>query len=232
MEIRSSKHSPMISRIAFSILLFTGISASSFGGEHTPWRIPHGCEPVAYVFGYGGIALSYDEDLDGRNGVFGTTFEYDFDDGYTVGGGIGLYANLFGGSRLEIEGYYSKNNLASAFPAGTPIPTPRDMTVEAIFFNFLKEFPCGCFTAYAGGGLGYASTQLNAGTAPPDDSAFASQVIVGVDYPLSQCLSLFTQYKLVGINETDYHFGVAAANGIHSDGWLIHNFMVGARYSF
>ena len=67
-------------------------------------------------------------------------------------------------------------------------------------FNFLKEIPIGCVTGYVGGGVGIASvdSELNfqGDFVSDEDFGFAHQFIAGADFPVSDCFSIFLQYKL------------------------------------
>ena len=96
--------------------------------------------------------------------------------------------------------------------------------------NFLKEIPLGGVTGYIGGGIGYGNVDLTlGGIVNQDDSAIAYQFIAGGDVPISDCLDLFLQYKLLGFDETEYNFGGSRQS---ADSIINHSISAGLRFSF
>lgn len=199
----------------------------------------------AYVFGYGGVNLIENFDSSMPPGM--GSFSFDLEPGYTIGGGVGMRTGWFGGSRFEIEGLYQSTKLdnvkvTAMMPNPVVAVTPvvdddveieSDTTTKAVMVNFLKEIPLGCFCGYVGGGVGIASfgldTTLNDVNFFDSSTAFAGQFIAGVDVPLNDCLSLFTQYRVMWIDGTDLNSGGVAFT---TDTVVSHGINLGARYRF
>ncbi len=183
------------------------------------------CSKTGYIFGYGGILFGQENEVD----LGGINFDFDYDDGFIAGGGAGIYSDLFCGSRFEIEGIYANSDLDTVSFGGVPAAAIGETETYAVMFNVLKEIPFGCITGYVGGGLGYAWTDFSVGGFSDEDGAFAYQFIAGADLPLTDCLALFVQYKLLGIGDTDYILG---ATNVNVDSDFSHSVSLGARLSF
>jgi hypothetical protein len=156
--------------------------------------------------------------------------EIDFDEGFIFGGGVGLYSDCFCGSRFEIEGIAMMNDSSTCNFSGITTTVDGEAETYAAMLNVLKEFPLGCVTGYAGLGIGFAWTDLTLeGGFSASDHALAYQAIVGGDYPINDCVSLFAQYKLLGIADSVY-----SSNGLtlRVEDYFTHSFSVGARLSF
>ncbi|MEM9017942.1 MAG: outer membrane beta-barrel protein, partial [Verrucomicrobiota bacterium] len=165
--------------------------------------------------------------------------DFDLNSGWTAGGGVGFYSSLFNGSRFEIEGSYTSNDNGNLTYANFELPA--DFTIEtiAVMFNFLKEVPLGetGATGYFGPGVGWHTTEFRGDIDTikysDRDSGFAWQLIAGVDFPLTERLALFTQYRFLVLDselthETDFgDFRQTTTSSPYS-----HAVMVGARVSF
>lgn len=200
-----------------------------------------------YIFGYGGGSyFENDNLLFDWQGAPRTAAVVDLDEGFIAGGGIGIYSDMFGGSRFELEGIYSKFGTGFVTDpqvnlAGTST-SAGDFSYTAVLVNLLKEFELSRLgiTAYAGGGLGMAWTDSNfysaQSSAYDGGSALAYQIIVGADFPLNDRLDLYTQYKLIGIGETSaIDNGVPFAStpfGYSVDDFFTHNVIVGLKWRF
>lgn len=180
-------------------------------------KTPISCDPTGYIFGYAGYTFGHD--VDGTDA--GIAFDLDADGGFLVGGGAGIYSDLFCGSRFEFEALYSESDFATTNNVLT-----GESETYALMVNALKEIPFGCVTGYVGAGIGYAWNEISSGGVSDDDGAFAYQLIVGGDLPVTDCISLFAQYKLLGIGDTDYF------NNLSVDQYFTHSIAIGARYSF
>lgn len=202
------------------------------------------CDNNGYLFGYGGFAFSsevtsrllnpFTGPYPDGSGFYGEqeppTEDWSLGGGYIVGAGAGVRSSFLCGSRFEIEGLYTENDVDRIFlpaftaaasadglfpggPAGGFDLQGANATISttALMVNFLKEVPVGCATAYFGGGLGIASTEVdftfNNGArtfyGSDRDYALAHQFIVGADLPVSDCLSLFLQYKLFNAGDIE-----------------------------
>ena len=189
-----------------------------------------------YVFAFGGY--SFIEDFGGTIPNGGGTVQFDIEGNWTAGGGIGFYSGMFGGSRFEIEGLVS-NGRINDFSAQTPPPPMLTEPIEshvgmqAAMVNIVKEFPLGCVKAYAGGGIGIAAFEVDSRLGNinffDSDTAFAWQLIAGVERPISDCLSVFTQYRLLSVGEADLNsMGLAFT----TDHTYSHSMNIGIRYCY
>ncbi len=182
---------------------------------------------------------------------------------FIYGGGVGVRSAFLGGSRFEIEGLVTRNDYDvyangakldfSAFGYGD---LHADVDTKAIMFNLLKEFPLGHCTGYVGGGLGVAMVDVdtklvNSGDTGVSvygsdvDMAFAAQIIAGVDVPVTECCSLFFQYKMLSVSSIDISCASApifnpstgtyvniADKYASFDSYIQHNMVFGARVFF
>lgn len=248
-------------------LAIAGMTAGVNAGEKNLWtalltkEVPAGCQVDScpppckndvccddsdfggYVFAYGGGSLMGDDTLGGRNGVPAgpfTSSAINVDDGYILGGGVGLRHCALGGIRLEIEQLFSELDVTSVNGAAALATSAAngDISYSGTFFNLLKEinFDClPCVTAYVGGGIGYANVDLDfnrfaLANLSDSDSALAYQLIAGADYNLCDNLALFLQYKAINIGETDHFIG--ATDNFQLDNFWTHNVVAGLRFSF
>lgn len=221
-------------------------SFSGLAGEYSKSPI-EAKQPVAdtggtYIFAYGGGSFFDDDGLTfDWQGVPGATASNDLENGFILGGGVGLKSSFLGGSRFELEGIYSKFGAGLvADPVGNLYgsgPSGGDFEYRAVLFNFLKEFDIEFLgvTAYAGGGIGMAWTDVSiytAGGGPlfNGGEALAYQFILGADYPLGDRLDLYTQYKFIGVGDTS---AVDFANfGYDVNSFYTHNVIVGLKLNF
>lgn len=245
----------------FSVNLVIVLTALSFQAGAGDYSAPPAksliCDPdeqCVYIFAYGGVSLEQNIDSSltipgpGINPVFFGTDMTRTDDGVIFGGGVGKKSCFLGGSRFEFEGLYSENSISQIT---NPLSgggfannihgdlAVGDVEIYALMVNFLKEFPIGKCTAYAGIGIGYANVgweieDATTGFNPPedfsgDDGAFAHQFIVGLDVPVSDRMALFLQYKALGVGETTPVF----LNGIHTvDSFYTQSVSAGLRVCF
>ena len=210
-----------------------------------------------YVFGYGGIDFgsSYstvgafdltqypdpywepycpvDPDIIDPNYV---PIDWDLENGWTAGGGVGSYSSLMGGSRFELEGSYTTNDVNSVLYAGFVLPADFKISTKAVMFNMLKEVPLGRMTGYFGGGVGYAWTSMDGDIDTIEysdtDGGFAWQFIAGVDLPITERLALFTQYRYMVLSSFTHTTDFGDFSQTTVDDPTSHAVMVGARVSF
>ena len=193
-------------------------------------------EATGYVFAYGGwsLGLSTDSFLTDPSGD-GVPFGAGLDDGYIIGGVPGLYSDLFGGSRFELEALLSSADYNSLTFDGSGVPIDGKMETKGLFINVLKEFPLGNATAYAGGGPGIGSveasfeTPLDPTPVNSQDTCLAYQLKAGVDIPVSDRFAIFGEYKLIGMSDRSSTFSVFQQE---TDGFVSNHFVVGCRFSF
>ena len=78
----------------------------------------------AYAFGYGGLDFGAGYETTGRFDYIATEIPIDFDlkNGWPAGGGLGVYSGLLGGSRFEVEGSYTANDVGYLSYTGFQLP--------------------------------------------------------------------------------------------------------------
>lgn len=202
-----------------------------------------------YLFGYGGITTGTELDTTGNFDVPGHEHEgvyfpnpidipidFDLQNGGTFGGGLGIFSNLFGGSRFEFEGSHLSNDINGVQYSGFALPADMELSTNAVFFNMLKEVRFKHSTAYFGGGVGYASTTLNGDldTIEYDDTdeGFAWQLIAGMDFPITDSLSLFTQYRYMVLSDLSFVTDFGDFTNVTDSNPASHSILVGARIGF
>ena len=236
------------------VLLIAGSGLSALaGGFRMHPKAPVVVPPPlrVYIFGYGGMNSGgkyntkgdvYGYYNDGKDGYEKHTnlthipTMYNLEEGYSLGLGFGMYSDMWGGCRYEIEGSYDKVRVDNFMFNGIQMSSNLDFTTRAVMFNWLKEFPIGGLTGYAGPGVGWADTEIYGqamGMFYNDrSSGFAWQLIAGVDFPLSQNFAFFAQYRYRVLSGQD--FSTVSENFIVEtiDNPSSHALLFGARVSF
>ncbi len=209
-----------------------------------------------YVFGYGGIVFgsswentgAFDMDPGWQNhcptqamGMPGfdpqnIPMDWELESGWSLGGGIGRYSGLFGGSRFELEGTYLDNQVNSLTYAGFQLPANFEIETKALLVNYLKEVPFGAATGYFGGGIGWGWTGMDGDIDTiqysDSDDGFVWQLIVGIDIPVTERLALFTQYRYLVLSEQSFTTDFGDFTNVTDDNPSSHSVLIGARVSF
>lgn len=210
-----------------------------------------------YVFGYGGVDFGGSWDTMGAFDISDPAWQahcppgygdhslidpsavpidFDLENGWTAGGGVGQYSGLLGGSRFELEGSYTSNEVGQLHYANFILPADFRISTKSVMFNMLKEVPFGKATGYFGGGVGYAWTSMvgDIDTIEYDDSdgGFAWQLIMGIDIPITERLALFTQYRYLVLSESTFTTNFGDFSQTNEDDPASHAVLVGARLSF
>jgi opacity protein-like surface antigen len=210
-----------------------------------------------YVFGYGGIDFGGSWDTMGAFDVSDAAWQehcppgygdhslidpsavpidFDLENGWTAGGGVGQYSGLLGGSRFELEGSYTSNEVGQLHYANFILPADFRISTKSVMFNMLKEVPFGKATGYFGGGVGYAWTSMvgDIDTIEYDDTdgGFAWQLIMGIDIPITERLALFTQYRYLVLSESTFTTDFGDFSQTNEKDPASHAVLVGARVSF
>jgi opacity protein-like surface antigen len=152
-----------------------------------------------YGFAYGGINLNGELNQSGTIGGAPQSVDSDFDNGTSLGFGVGTYLpgwNLGSTSfRGEAEFSFSKSDADQIRFSGngpaSEVNVSGDVKTQALFANLYADFATGtAFTPYVGAGLGYGRVEQNLvygpGVSVPDSSnGVAAQIIVGGAYALN-----------------------------------------------
>ncbi|MEX2578531.1 MAG: outer membrane beta-barrel protein [Verrucomicrobiales bacterium] len=237
----------MVAAVAATVISSTAFAGPGFRlSSKAPLYHPPKAH-AAYAFGYGGVDTganydttgAFDEDWFAPGDPFdpsGFPVNFDLDTGWTAGGGAGIYSAFLGGSRFEIEGSFTKNEVGHLNYAGFALPANFDIKTKAVFFNLLKEVPLGHAIGYFGGGAGYASTTMEGDidTILYDDSddGFAWQLIAGVDFPITESLAFFTQYRYMVLSDQSFTTDFGDFTLSTDDNPSSHAVLFGARVSF
>lgn len=194
--------------------------------------------PELYFFGYGG--LNWMDDAEGitADGVFGIDLETE--NGWGVGGGLGLRSDWLGGTRFEVEGLHRANDVDDLLVNDVSFSTTDgEAELTGVSVNFVKELVWGSLYPYVGLGLGYGEMDVNlqsAGGGFDDSSAsFLWQVLVGLDFPWTKRTSLFLEYRYMPISDFDLGFQTAIPAGVvdvNFDDVTSHSMFAGFRHAF
>ncbi|MGI9463090.1 MAG: outer membrane protein [Aestuariivirgaceae bacterium] len=176
-----------------------------------PQALPEDTGPVFspdfYATVFGGVNFLDDANFSGIIAGAPQSVDVDYDDGFVVGGALGVRWNSFNFGplvpRTEIEVSYRENDVDSVdFSGNGPGNEPNasgDTSALFVMGNLLfdiKGLFDDRFTPYFGGGVGVAFVENDVVYGPgitldDDDEAFAFQVIVGADYKFTERFSVF-----------------------------------------
>lgn len=196
--------------------------------------------PELYVFGYGGI--HWMKDFEGTGLTGNPEIDEEAENGWGVGGGLGLRSDWLGGTRFEVEGLHRSNDVDGVLLGGVSFPSDGDADITGITFNFVKELVWGGLYPYVGIGVGYGEldvdTQFTAGGIDDSASSFLWQVMAGLDFPWTKRTSLYIEYRFMPMSDFDLIYlhktGVNAGttDTINFDDLSNHSLFGGIRFAF
>lgn len=225
------------------VLSVTMFASSAFAGGYRLHSKAPVSAPVtahkAYIFGYAGVDTGADYDTTGQFDYLPDRIPIDFalQNGLNYGGGIGFYSRLFGGSRFEFEASSMSSDVGYLAYNGNRTPANFEIQTQTYMFNMLKEIDLGHgVTGYFGGGVGYGKSEMSGDIETinynHEDSGFAWQLIAGVDFPITENLALFTQYRFLVLSDAHYTTDFGDFTFRTNDNPMSHAIQVGARVSF
>lgn len=194
-----------------------------------------------YVSGHIGIAMPSDTSV-----TFPATPNVSLDIDYDTGLALDLALGYkFGPARLEGEIGYQKNDfddvtvnvagVGSASLKGAGVPFSGDMKSTSFLVNGYYDFATGsALTPYLSAGLGFARAKVgmdlpSVGYIFSDsDTVFAYQFGAGVEYAISETVSLDLRYRYFATSDPSFD-----AEGVTMDAeFASHNLMLGAKVKF
>jgi opacity protein-like surface antigen len=177
--------------------------------------VPH-CGHYLSIFGGYSDIDNFERTLEtiGTTNILGARL----DDDWCYGLSIGRQYHPHG--RIEFEYTYRENGVQSWFEnefdntgllvSSTVSPAVGDMRLHSGVINLLFDLydrQLGRPGLYLGGGIGsiYIDSAFTVGptTYDVDDTSFAYQFIGGVNYPVSQRVDLYTEYRYLGADYLD-----------------------------
>lgn len=197
-----------------------------------------------YLGVFGGFDMFHDVIMSGTGYPDVAQAEVDF--GYIVGGLLGY--RCCNGVRVEFELAWREHEFDDVliYDGGTgvvPVPSTTSSKFTALSYMFNVIYECVfcacdlCFRPYFGFGLGGATVdaELVYTTAPAlslneEDTVFAYQLIMGMAYPLNDCVEFAVQYRFFSADEPSFDL---STNSIASLEWLkSHSVTFDVRYMF
>ena len=194
----------------FAVLLaFTTVSYSADG---------------PYISGNIGVAYLTDADLTDDIFLPGLVITYAYDSGLTYGVAGGMDS---GNMRLEVEGFYQKNDIDTLTLTGLPpAPVTGDTSLLAFLVNGFYDFENdSAFTPFVGGGIGYGIASQTLAGVDFDAVVFVYQVGGGVGFAVSDTVSLDAVYRYIGTTTIEFDATSEFEYGSH-------NLLAGVRIYF
>jgi len=159
-----------------------------------------------------------------------------FDTGWAVLGATGYGMGQW---RVELEGGYRQNDIDSyeKYKWGKVyvIDAPGELTEVTAMINVIYDMPIFeriAMSVGLGAGGDYAQFELNTPWAPVDEDAwhFAYQAIAGLNYALSDVLTVFVNYRFTNVN--DFQFDPTPYVHLEGDEIQKQTATAGVRFAF
>jgi len=161
----------------------------------------------------------------------------DTDTGFGIGGAVGY---RFDNARVELEVGYNNNTVDNIMVNDIEASADGDIGNWKFLINGYYDFPTDSrFSPYVGGGAGLAILSANdvSASLPPfgavsiDDSnsSFIFQFKAGAGYDITDELTAFLGYRLMGIPGQSFE---VLGTDLDADTLFIHSLQLGARYEF
>ncbi len=179
-----------------------------------------------YISGTGSVAWHNDWSI--TDGILTESLSHKIGGGGSIA--IGLIMNQW---RLEVEGLIRHNSLDSAKIEVFDITYHQEKVTgytqdKAIMLNAFYDIPVQeCVSIYLGAGLGATFQKIKFFNETATDTGIAWQLMAGISYDVSECVTLFTGYRLFGTPAHSTIKGVELKN--HP---LTHSVDFGVRFKF
>ncbi len=140
-------------------------------------------------------------------GDAGTDAESHVEDGYRIGGAFGYDFNSVIGIEAEVS--YFQNDIDSLSAFGTTLDARGDVGVLTLMGNVIIGHQYDRWRPYVGVGAGAAHANFDfviIGTDSVDDGnwGFAAQAFAGLDFSVTDTVSLGARYRYARIGAIDY----------------------------
>jgi len=192
---------------------------------------------------YGGISFPNDPTFDGVVGGAPASVDTTLDEGFLIGGAIGLRFAGLPNVRAEAELSYGENDIDglnfSGNGAGAEVGVGGDISYTSLLANGYWDFRSdSLLTPYVGAGIGVSFVDTNAVYGPGvrldgSDEVFTLQLIAGAAYDLSDTTALFADVRyrqLYDVSTSRITPGGDVASV--SDDFGLTSFNVGLRFAF
>ncbi|MEO1344494.1 MAG: opacity family porin [Pseudomonadota bacterium] len=163
-----------------------------------------------YVQGFAGYTFADNANFAGAIGGAPQSVFSDFEDGYNIGGSVGLKFAPSGSSvgfRGEVELSFGENDIdALNFTGNGPgfeVNVGGDVSATFLLVNGFIDFDTGSkLTPYLGGGIGVGFVDIDLIYGPGvvitgNDEVFAAQLIAGVSYEVGANTSIFGDVRYI-----------------------------------
>lgn len=175
-----------------------------------------------YASLHAGYVMPGDVDGDIIFGGGTTDVGIDVEDGYRIGGSLGYDFNSMIGVEAEVSYSQTDVDSLSAAALGGVSPTSGDASILTLMGNVIIGQQYDRWRPYVGVGAGAAHLNLDVVTLLDDvddsDWAFAAQAFVGLDFSLTDTVSLGARYRYLHIGSTDYSDDVGDPVNVDSFG--------------
>lgn len=169
----------------------------------------------------------------------GSHSENVFGAGLAVGYDFGLYSAMPVRAELEYATFTEAKGSASGRTLGLAYNASGKVDVDTLFLNAYYDFRNETrFTPYLGAGLGMSFVSMKGSDSGNDygkheETNFAWNVGLGCAYILTEGISLDLGYRYADLGEAKTgSLGVHGVSALKTDEVTMHQFMLGARFSF
>jgi opacity protein-like surface antigen len=229
-----------------SKLLATACAAAMFAGVAGPAAAADPKMPYKwYLSGFGGWTVTPDFDFSFTGGgcaAVKCNYSHSLDDGYVVGGAIGVIVNS--NTRVELELSKSHAKVGNDYVGtnfgfvGAGERGHQDITTG--FVNAWFNTQWGFVSPYIGGGIGFGvvdaklSTTNGAGLQYSGrDVGMAGQLGAGLRMPVGSNFELDLGYRVRGVLDITVNPGAGInATAINSENFITHSFQAGLTVKF
>ncbi|MEM9845924.1 MAG: outer membrane beta-barrel protein [Pseudomonadota bacterium] len=192
---------------------------------------------------YGGITFPDDPTFSGIVGGVPADVDTTLDEGFLIGGSVGLRFASVPNLRAEVELSYGENDIDGINFSGNglapEVGVGGDISHTSLLVNGYWDFQTnGPLTPYVGAGLGVGFVDTSAVYGPgvrldSSDDVFALQLIAGASYDLSESTALFADVRYRQFFDVSAD-RITPAGGLASvsDDISLTSFNVGVRLNF